>query len=92
MEVDTNQLILVVQDTGVGIPSLDLLYVFEKFYRGANVSTETSGTGLGLAIVKRSVDLHGGRISVVSQPGQGSVFTVVLPRVGAATAELLPPA
>jgi two-component system NtrC family sensor kinase len=79
MEVDTNQLILVVQDTGVGIPSLDLLYVFEKFYRGANVSTETSGTGLGLAIVKSIVESHQGRVWVESPPGGGTRVAVVLP-------------
>ena len=85
------EFVLTVTDSGIGIPQDDLPRLFESFHRAANVGN-ISGTGLGLAIVKRSVDLHGGRISVVSQPGQGSVFTVVLPRLGAATAELLPPA
>ncbi|MBK9572312.1 MAG: PAS domain S-box protein [Rhodoferax sp.] len=82
---------LTVTDSGIGIPQDDLPRLFESFHRAANVGN-ISGTGLGLAIVKRSVNLHGGRISVASQPGQGSVFTVVLPRLGAATAELTPPA
>jgi two-component system NtrC family sensor kinase len=74
-----SQIIFQVTDTGVGIPVIDLPYIFDKFYRASNVSGEVSGTGLGLAIVKSIVDSHQGRIWVESTPEQGSVFTVVLP-------------
>ena len=73
------QIILQFEDSGVGIPPNELLFVFDKFYRASNVSTEISGTGLGLAIVKSIVEKHGGRIWVESTPNQGSTFTVVLP-------------
>jgi len=77
------QLILQVQDSGIGIPALDLPYIFDKFYRASNSSSEYSGTGLGLAIVKSIVENHNGRIWVESTVGQGTTFTVVLPFVGA---------
>lgn len=69
-----------VSDHGIGIPEADLPRLFETFHRAANVGN-IAGTGLGLAIVKRSVQLHGGTISVQSQLGQGSTFTVSLPRM-----------
>lgn len=68
----------VVEDHGIGIPLEDQDKLFENFHRGANVGN-VQGTGLGLAIVKRSVDLLGGRISVDSQMGHGTRFTVSLP-------------
>jgi two-component system NtrC family sensor kinase len=77
------QLILQVQDSGIGIPSLDLPYIFDKFYRASNSSVEYTGTGLGLAIVKSIVENHNGRIWVESTVGQGTTFTVVLPFVEA---------
>ncbi|HVN55614.1 MAG TPA: ATP-binding protein [Anaerolineaceae bacterium] len=80
-QIEGNQLILQVIDSGVGIPALDLPYIFDKFYRASNVSTEVSGTGLGLAIVKSIVESHQGRIWVESNPGTGTTFTVVLPFV-----------
>jgi signal transduction histidine kinase len=52
--------------------------LFETFFRASN-STGISGTGLGLSIVQRGVELHGGRISVESELGRGTTFTVVLP-------------
>jgi len=70
-----------VQDHGIGIPESDLPRLFETFHRATNVGTIT-GTGLGLAIVKRSVELHSGSISVASTLGQGTIFTVTLPRLG----------
>ncbi|MCF8167475.1 MAG: PAS domain S-box protein [Rhodoferax sp.] len=71
-----------VRDQGIGIPETDLPQLFETFHRAANVGTIV-GTGLGLAIVKRSVDLHGGSMEVRSALGQGTVFTVTLPRISA---------
>lgn len=67
-----------VQDRGIGIPPEYLNRLFEPFQRAANVG-KIPGTGLGLAIAKRSVELHGGRISVESEVGQGTTFTVSLP-------------
>ncbi|HQF61797.1 MAG TPA: ATP-binding protein [Anaerolineaceae bacterium] len=78
-EVEEDQIIVQVSDTGLGIPQLDLSYVFDKFYRGSNVTGDVHGVGLGLAIVRSIVENHGGRIWVESTPNQGSVFTVVLP-------------
>jgi two-component system phosphate regulon sensor histidine kinase PhoR len=69
-----------VQDTGVGLSEEDRRRVFEKFYRVKKDSDMASGTGLGLALVKHIVeDVHGGRVDVVSQEGQGSTFQVSLP-------------
>ncbi len=72
------QLILQVQDNGVGIARKDQAHIFEKFYRGENMPNGTAGTGLGLAIVKSIVDSHQGRIWVESETGQGASFFVVL--------------
>ena len=58
------QFILQVIDNGPGIPPAEQPYIFDKFYRASNVSSDTNGTGLGLAIVKSIVDNHQGRISV----------------------------
>ena len=78
-EVEQSQIILQFIDTGIGIPAMDLPYIFDKFYRATNASVESSGTGLGLAIVKSIVENHGGRIWVDSTVGKGTTFTVVLP-------------
>jgi signal transduction histidine kinase len=67
-----------VQDQGLGIPAADCEQVFNSFNRASNVGN-ISGTGLGLAIVKRSVDLHGGEISLTSQEKVGTTFIVKLP-------------
>ena len=67
-----------IQDSGIGIPQEDLSQLFESFYRAGNVGT-VPGTGLGLAIVKKCVDLHGGQITVESDVGLGTTFTVTLP-------------
>ena len=67
-------------DTGVGIDEDELPHVFERFYRGSQANeARGSGSGLGLAIVRSIVDMHGGAITVESQVGAGSRFTVTLP-------------
>jgi len=71
---------LVVSDTGIGIEKKDLDQIFEKFHQGdLSSSKKYRGTGLGLAIVKQFVNLLGGEITVESEVGKGSVFTVTLP-------------
>jgi PAS domain S-box-containing protein len=81
MELQSEQVILRISDTGPGIPPADQPHIFEKFYRASNVPKGVGGSGLGLAIVKSIVDSHQGRIWVESLQGQGSTFTVVLPLI-----------
>jgi len=70
-----------VVDTGVGIDTAELPHIFERFYRGSQVSeARSSGSGLGLAIVRSIVEMHGGAIAVESRVGSGSRFSVSLPR------------
>lgn len=70
--------VVVVRDTGAGIPAADLPHLFERFYR-ADRSRSTPGSGLGLAIALEIAHLHGGRIEVQSTLGVGSAFSVFLP-------------
>jgi signal transduction histidine kinase len=70
-----------VSDTGVGIAREDQALVFEEFRQaGGDVLRKAEGTGLGLALVKRFVELHGGSVSLQSEPGRGSTFRFVLPQ------------
>jgi signal transduction histidine kinase len=71
-----------VRDTGPGISSADQARLFQEFQQADNAITKKKGgTGLGLAISKRIIEMHGGRIWVESQPGQGSTFTFTLPMI-----------
>ncbi len=71
---------IAVSDTGKGIPSRDLPRIFERFYRVDDArNRESGGTGLGLAIVRNVVEMHGGAVSVESELGRGSTFTIALP-------------
>ncbi|MBI3964975.1 MAG: CHASE3 domain-containing protein, partial [Chloroflexi bacterium] len=73
---------IAVADTGVGLTAEDQARLFEKFFRASNRATqEEKGTGLGLAIVKSLVQLHGGEITMTSEPGTGSTFAFTLPVV-----------
>lgn len=77
LELDGNDLVLSVADTGIGIGEKDLPGLFEKFRQVEGSSTRKyEGTGLGLALVKNFTGLLDGKVDVVSKPGQGSVFTV----------------
>ena len=68
-------------DRGPGIPPEKLPYLFQRFFRVDDSRNRRSGgTGLGLAIAKGFVEAHGGTIAVDSEPGEGSTFTVTLPR------------
>jgi two-component system, OmpR family, phosphate regulon sensor histidine kinase PhoR len=72
--------VFTVSDTGIGIPKSDQSRIFERFYRvDAARSREAGGTGLGLAIAKHLVEVHGGRIWVDSEIGQGSQFHFSIP-------------
>ena len=75
-----DELILTVSDTGIGIPKADQSRIFERFYRvDVARSREAGGTGLGLAIAKHLVEVHGGRLWVESEIGQGSQFHFSVP-------------
>jgi len=84
-EAQGKQVVFRVSDTGSGIPAEDVPYVFDRFYR-VDKSRQREGTsydgnssGLGLAIAKAIVEAHGGSISVQSEVGKGTVFTIAIP-------------
>lgn len=78
LQQDAQQTTLIIKDQGLGIPEGDQQLLFEVFYRGSNVKTNT-GAGLGLAIVKKMVDLYGGDIQFTSEVEVGTTFTITLP-------------
>ncbi|WP_124101362.1 ATP-binding protein [Ruminococcus sp. Marseille-P6503] len=79
--LDMNEEILLqVEDNGIGIPEDQQKKIFERFYR-ADQSRNTEGTGLGLAMVKDIADYHGGNVEVSSKTGTGSIFSVRFPRL-----------
>jgi signal transduction histidine kinase len=73
------EVLLSVEDRGIGIPPADLERVFARFERGANVAGRFSGTGIGLAIARQIVEQHGGSLTVQSAVGEGSTFTLHFP-------------
>ena len=80
LSVEDSRLLLKVSDTGVGIGEDDLPWIFEPYLRARNaLDSGEGGSGLGLAITKALVELHGGKIDVVSKVGEGSTFTVSIP-------------
>jgi signal transduction histidine kinase len=69
-----------VRDRGMGIPAFERRAIFRKFFRGTAAATaNVKGSGVGLSMVRHIVAAHGGEISVVSEPGEGSTFTILLP-------------
>lgn len=77
-----------VEDRGLGIGSVDIAHIFEPFYRGHEaVAAQIKGSGVGLSLVKQIVEAHGGRVTVKSTPGAGSVFTIYLPIAGKPAAD-----
>jgi two-component system, OmpR family, phosphate regulon sensor histidine kinase PhoR len=79
-ETGEDEVVLTVSDTGIGIPQADQPRIFERFYRvDVARSREAGGTGLGLAIAKHLVEIHGGRLWVDSEVGQGSQFHFSVP-------------
>jgi signal transduction histidine kinase len=82
---DEGHIAVQVVDTGVGISERDLPHIFERFYRGeprtaSGKLIDPRGLGQGLFIARKVAEAHGGYLTVRSQPGQGSVFTLVLPK------------
>lgn len=88
--VDTHvEVTLSVKDTGHGIPSEDLPYLFDRFYQVSSKNAEI-GSGIGLALAKELAELHGGTIHVESEPGFGSTFSVKLPLPAASPEQVVP--
>ena len=81
-KVVNNDVLLEVSDTGVGIPTEELPYIFNRFYRAdqSRHRTVDGASGLGLAIAKAIVEAHDGNITAVSEPGAGTTFVITLPR------------
>lgn len=82
LDADHKNFTVEVSDTGIGIPKEDAEHIYERFYRvDKSHSREIGGTGLGLAITKNAVMMHRGTISMSSELGKGSVFTVKIPLI-----------
>jgi two-component system, OmpR family, sensor kinase len=78
--VSEDEVHLWVRDTGTGIPVSDQARIFDRFTRGTDSHSRYPGSGLGLAIVKAIGEAHGGRVEVKSRLGEGSTFTIIVPR------------
>jgi two-component system sensor histidine kinase KdpD len=78
-ETNDDRVAISVADQGIGIDASEQELIFERFYRARSHTTGISGTGMGLAISRAITEAHGGKLTVVSQPGHGSVFTAILP-------------
>jgi len=93
LKLENQQVILQIQDHGIGIPEESLAHIFEKFYRCEDTLTaKTKGYGLGLSIVKNLVELNNGTITVSSQENEGTTFTIsFVPIMEAPSAEASAP-
>ena len=87
--IASGEIVIAIADRGIGIPQADLARLFERYYRGSNVSGIV-GTGVGLYLVKMAVDMHGGQVGVESNEGEGSCITVRLPILREGTKESPP--
>jgi signal transduction histidine kinase len=74
-----DEFLINIRDTGIGIPEAELPRIFEKFYRCA-ATQEVQGSGVGLATALQAIRLHGGDIRVTSKVGEGTQFSIVIPR------------
>jgi two-component system, OmpR family, sensor kinase len=88
--VDADQIVVTIEDNGIGIPEKDLARLFDRYFRASNVSGMV-GTGVGLYLVRMVVALHDGDVSVESKEGEGSRFTVRLPARKSIQASVAPP-
>ena len=76
---------IAIEDRGLGIPPSEKERIFEPFFRGEEAQArQIRGSGLGLSLVQRIVEAHGGRVTLESEPGRGSTFTIALPVSSAA--------
>jgi signal transduction histidine kinase len=78
-KVNTDQIVITIADTGLGIPEDEQSRVFEKFYRVRSHRDKVQGTGLGLSVVKQIIHGHGGEVDLTSRVDAGTTFTVILP-------------
>jgi signal transduction histidine kinase len=77
---DDGNAVLQVADKGIGISPKEVSKIFQRFYQSENkIVSETRGSGLGLTLVKHITEAHSGKIQVESEPGKGSIFSVILP-------------
>jgi signal transduction histidine kinase len=77
---DNENIVLQVSDQGIGMTQKEMVKIFHRFYRAENKNvSKTRGSGLGLTVVKHIIDAHHGQITVQSEPGKGSEFTILLP-------------
>jgi len=76
----SGRLNITVTNSGDGIPEDELQHIFDRYYR-AKAASRTKGTGLGLSAVKSFIEAHGGEVAVTSRPGEGTTFTIIIPRV-----------
>ncbi len=79
LERDDGHICMTVADDGPGIPLAEQERIFDRFYRAPRHAEGATGSGLGLPIARALVELHGGRLTVESEPGRGSIFRVCLP-------------
>jgi signal transduction histidine kinase len=78
-KAEQDQLVIIISDTGLGIPEDERSKIFEKFYRVKSHRDQVPGTGLGLSVVKQIIHGHGGKIDFTSEVDVGTTFTITLP-------------
>lgn len=78
-QADTSELKIRVTDTGIGIPSKDMPYIFQRFFQSSKTAGQKEGTGIGLYLVKSYVELHGGKVTIQSEENLGTSVTISLP-------------